>query len=296
MKKITILLLIILPVFLFSSALKANTTRDIGKEPRLNRKIIADWIILYTNIERIKNGLSPLEYDEALASAAFWQADYCAKIKNLDHISRIKGMETPKDRIENYDRKCGFCGENLAAILSMNIEGKKAYVKEDKEGTYYDFGNHTICWRNEKQVASTIVRNWMNSKYHRDNILNPGFLWIGAETVSGILGKNKSYYGCQVFNGYGGLNTESIKIKYNLSGLNADKGTIEGKDAYLFSYKGNLEPSVFEITENQEIIKHSIIKKDERFIFIKNRRISNDLFAALFDKRNQMLYPVLLLK
>jgi uncharacterized protein YkwD len=292
MKKMILLLLIgffYLPVY-------ANTTRDIGNEVDLNLKLISKWILFYTNIERVKNSLAPVQYDPGLEKAAYWQAEYNAKMQKLEHVIPVREMSAPKDRIENFGGKCGACGENLTVKFAINSEGIRFTIKNDGNGTYYDYGANTVKWRNEQEMGYSMLDGWMNSPGHRKNILNAAFLWLGPGISKGIYSKNKSYYGCQVFNGYGGLPHNFIKSEYELSGYEIKKSIINGKDAYIISYNGSMVPGVIEVNKDKELKTYALEKKDNKLVFIKSAQVSGELFFALYDKKNDILYPVMLIK
>jgi len=292
MKKMMFILLI----FIFYPPIFSNTTRDIGSEPELNLKLVSKWILFYTNIERVRNNLAPLQYDADLEKAAFWQAEYCSRIQKLDHTSQVNGMNTIKDRIEHFNQGCGVCGENLTVKFAMNSEGVRFYIKNDAVGTYYDFGNYTVKWRNEQEMGYSMLESWMNSPGHRKNILNGSFVWMGPGATKGIYSKNISYYGCQVFNGYGGLQYSPIKSEYELNGFQVKKGLISGKDAYMFSYNGSMMPGVIEVNKDKELKTYPIEKKDDRLVFIKSAPVSGELYFALYDKKQDKLYPVMMLR
>jgi len=292
MKKIILLLLI----FHISLPLFANTSRDLGSEPDLNIKLISSWIIFYTNIERVKNNLTPVQYDLDLEKAALWQAEYCTKIKKLDHVAVVDRMSKFKDRIEFFGGKCGNCGENLNVKFSANFEGIPVSIKKDGNGTYYDFGSNTISWLNEQKIGYIMLDSWMKSPGHRKNILNAGFIWMGAGIAKGIYANNSSYYGCQVFNGYGGFTQDFFKNKYELSGMEAKKSVLNGKEIFSILYNGVLVPGVIEVNKDKELKSYVLEKKDNKLVFIKSAPVSGELFAALYDKKHDILYPVMLLK
>lgn len=290
-KHIILIILVSLSVYVH-----ANTTRDIGNEPELNIKLISKWIIFYTNVERLKNGKDPIQYDIDIEKAAQWQAEYCAKTRDLAHVINVNGMKAPKDRIEHFGSRCGNCGENLTVKFITNTEGISYYIKKDDKGTYFDFGNFTVYYRNEQQMGYSMVDSWMKSPNHRKNILHTGFLWIGGGAAKGIYNNNKSYYGCQVFNGYGGLPREFIKAKYELSGMKIRKNSKDSKDIFYISYNGEMKPGIIEVNDDNELISHPFENNKDELVFVKKARTRGILFAALYDKNTDILYPVILLK
>jgi uncharacterized protein YkwD len=292
MKKI----IYVISILVFCAFLHANTSRDLGPEPDLNIKQVSKWIIFYTNIERLRNGQAPLQYDPDLEKAAQWQAEYCSKIKTLDHTARVKDMNKHKDRIEFFGGKCGNCGENLTVKFSANFEGIPVSVKNDSKGVYHDYGSKTVYWLNEQQMAFIMTEGWMKSPGHRKNILRQGFIWIGAGAIKGVYNNFSSYYGCQVFNGYGGLTPEYFKSKYELSGIKAEKRMSNGKELFVITYDGPFIPGIVEVNDDRELKTHPLEKNGSQYTFVKNPQGKGQLFAALFDKNQDMLYPVILIK
>ena len=296
MKKYNKILFSIFLIIIFSIPVGANTTRDIGNEPELDLKLVSKWIVFYTNIERIKNQLEPVQYNAGLEQAAYWQAEYCVKIKTLDHVSSVTGMRTPKDRIEHFGERCGNCGENLTVKFAINSEGISYIIRKDEHGIYFDYGSKAIKWRNEQEMGYTMVDSWMKSPGHRKNILTPGFKWIGAGTVKGLYNNNKSYYGCQVFNGYGGLPHNFFKSAYELNGLEIKRSTIGGKNSWIINYSGEMLPGVIEVNEDNELKSYNLEKKDNGFVFIRNSHGIGKFFVSLYDKQHDIIYPMELLK
>ncbi len=288
-------ILAIIVLLMLGTAIFANTSRDIGREPELDTKLISVWIIFYTNIERLKNKQDPLQYDPDLEKPAQWQAEYCAKTQKLEHVIDVKGMETPKDRMERFRGVCGNCGENLAVKFANNSEGVPVYIKKDNNGEYYDYGDKTIFWRNQRQMAYAIVDAWMKSAGHRKNILNPGFKWIGVGTFKGTYSKNISYYACQVFNGNGNLPDDFIKAEYRLNGFNLEKQKQKGGETYSIYYEGDMVPGIVEVIEDMELKSHKLDKNGNEYTFINSDGLKN-LFFVLYDKKHDLLYPVITLK
>lgn len=110
----------------------------------------AKQVLILTNNERSKNGLSPLQWDDSLAELA--------KVHCEDMISRgffshnNPDGETPFDRMKKAGISYWAAGENIAA------------------GQY---------------SPEAVVESWMNSEGHRDNIMNPDFKSLGVSVVKG---------------------------------------------------------------------------------------------------------------
>lgn len=107
-------------------------------------------VLELTNIEREKNNLSPLNWDNSLAELA---EIHCKDMIDRDFFSHNNpDGETPFDRMKKYGIEYFSAGENIAA------------------GQF---------------SPQSVVESWMNSQGHRANILNPDFKSLGVAVVKG---------------------------------------------------------------------------------------------------------------
>ncbi|MFX0559986.1 SafA/ExsA family spore coat assembly protein [Tepidibacillus infernus] len=124
-------------------------------------KSIEHQVIQLVNQERQKAGLKPLR--------ANWQLSRVARHKSQDmrdqhyfsHISPTYG--SPFDMMRAYRISFSYAGENIAM-------------------------GQTTAWQ--------VMKGWMGSSGHRQNILNPNFTEIGVGYAEGGTGK---YYWTQMF-------------------------------------------------------------------------------------------------
>lgn len=121
-------------------------------------------VIELTNTERVKNGLSPVKENEALNKAATLKAQNMFAENYWAHFA--PSGKTPWDFILGSGYKFTFAGENLA---------KNFYNSDD------------------------VVQAWMNSKTHRDNLLNSNYRDIGIAVEEGILNGQKTILIVQEF-------------------------------------------------------------------------------------------------
>lgn len=117
-------------------------------------------VIDLTNAERKKADLKPLKMNPQLMEAARKHAENMAKQDKLDHTLDEKA---PSDRTKAAGYKSSFVGENIA-------------------------------W-NQKD-AKDVVAGWMDSKDHRENILNTDYTEIGVAVAKNEKGEP---YWVQVF-------------------------------------------------------------------------------------------------
>lgn len=121
-------------------------------------------IIELTNREREKMGLSKVSENEALGKAAVLKAQNMFSENYWAHFA--PSGKTPWDFILGSGYKFTFAGENLA---------KNFYNSED------------------------VVKAWMDSPTHRDNLLNPKYQDIGIAVVDGVLNGQKTTLVVQMF-------------------------------------------------------------------------------------------------
>lgn len=107
-------------------------------------------VLELTNIEREKRGYSPLKWSDALAEIA---DAHCNDMIERDFFSHDNpdGL-TPFDRIKSANISYWIAGENIAAGQSS---------------------------------PEAVVKEWMNSKGHRENILNPDYEYLGVSVRKG---------------------------------------------------------------------------------------------------------------
>lgn len=106
-------------------------------------------VVRLVNIERQKAGLSPLKASSQLSNVARIKSQDMAQKNYFSHTSPTYG--SPFDMMKQFGIKYTTAGENIA----------KGYSS-----------------------ASAVVKGWMNSSGHRDNILNPSFGTIGVGAYS----------------------------------------------------------------------------------------------------------------
>ncbi|GEM_PF-6115321 len=139
----------------------------------MNPKKIEKWIVYYTNKERKKRKRKPLKPEKHLMKAARKYAKYMLKKNKLGH--HVDGRD-PAERA----MKCGY---------------PSAYVGENCMLYYAKKGAP------EKVVAKNMVKLWMKSQGHRENILRREYKHIGVGVALKWSKKYKQYkiYASQKF-------------------------------------------------------------------------------------------------
>jgi len=127
-------------------------------------QILPNDIIRLTNIERQNKGLTTLTYNQLLSQAA---AQKAADMFINDYWAHVSPSGTqPWVFITQSGYSYRYAGENLARDFS------------DSAG---------------------VVRGWMNSVTHKDNLLNPQYSDIGVAVVNGKLGGRETTLVVQMF-------------------------------------------------------------------------------------------------
>ena len=118
-------------------------------------------VIRLVNIERAKNGLSPFTASNQLSNIARLKSQDMADNNYFSHQSPRYG--SPFDMLKSHGVNYKTAGENIA----------KGY-----------------------NSAESVVRGWMNSQGHRENILNGSFNTLGVGTYTS---SNGTIYWTQLF-------------------------------------------------------------------------------------------------
>lgn len=127
-------------------------------------------ILKYTNDERVKNGMSPLSWDENLAAVAREHSQDMAENDFFSHIN-LKG-EDPTDRaVKNgYPIRKSIGGSSYRLGIAENI-GKMP------TGNVIGVG---FVSNNPEGIAKAQVNQWMYSIGHRRNILDSSSSNLGV--------------------------------------------------------------------------------------------------------------------
>lgn len=175
---LTALVVFLIAVFLwFNCALALNISPFFLKEPEISRrefsgplylstleknvlgyqKIDPQDIVKFVNIERQKRGAQALKIDPVLTKAAKMRAEVILKYQNFSHQDPYEGIE-------------------LVTVLH-------------KSGYSYRWASENIGMGGVS--AQDFVFGFMNSKSHRENLLNPHLQETGVAVVTGPY---KQYY------------------------------------------------------------------------------------------------------
>lgn len=122
-----------------------TTTERPTETTTQSAREIEEEVVKLVNIEREKNNLQPLEIKEDLMSLARLKSEDMKNNNYYDHTSPTYG--SPFEMMDQFGISYGYAGENIA----------KGQI-----------------------TAEQVMNSWMNSKGHRENILNENYKYIGV--------------------------------------------------------------------------------------------------------------------
>lgn len=147
--------------------------------------LLSATIFHLTNSERIKANLKELDFDNNLLKAAQLHSDKMIQFNFFSHINPFeKQWKTPSDRIFYFGSTYVSLSENIVSNNLLDYKGHtldyRLETNAKGEEVYLDrFGNE-ILYSSYKSLAERLVTQWMNSKPHRENILNHKFNLLGC--------------------------------------------------------------------------------------------------------------------
>jgi uncharacterized protein YkwD len=128
------------------------------------------------NAERRARGLAPLAYRERTAASAGEHSTWMASSGQLEHANLAAQY------------RCEPAGENIAYT----------YASED---IVTDDGVTVNYYGNETEIARGLVRQWMHSPEHRENLLDPRFSGEGIGVAIGEGDEGRRVYATQALCG-----------------------------------------------------------------------------------------------
>ncbi|MDQ0875711.1 putative YkwD family protein/spore coat assembly protein SafA [Paenibacillus sp. V4I3] len=131
-----------------STSTNAGTKTPVTSAP--SQSTYASQVVNLVNQERSKAGLRPLTSNSALTAMALDKAKDMYNNGYFDHTSPTYG--SPFDMMSKYGIRYSYAGENIAK---------------------------------GQQTPEAVMKAWMNSTGHRQNILSPNFTQIGVVFYNG---------------------------------------------------------------------------------------------------------------
>lgn len=161
---------------------------------------LLEWAIFdETNQQRQRLGLPPIGFDSRLQKAARRHSQEMVKLGYFQHNSPRPENETVKKRIENEGIVFGVTGENIAVHPLQKVQ-EVVFQHFDVEHRVSKY-----AWRNEgarynyREFSIDLLKRWLNSPAHRNNILAYKFRYLGVGCVATKYGGRDVFYVTQDF-------------------------------------------------------------------------------------------------
>ena len=173
----------------------------------LNRTLLEQTLIYFTNQERNKHSLKTCVYEKKLRETSRAHSGEMARLNYFAHESPVQKNRSLDDRMRNggmwREDMSIFFGENIGVDYFLAMAGVPFYEKEaDGETILIDSEREEpIEYQTYWEFAKKMVKNWMNSPGHRKNILKAKFSRIGIGAAGGIFHKYPAIYVTQNFFG-----------------------------------------------------------------------------------------------
>ncbi len=147
---------------------------------RVDYPLLCAAIFYATNYYRYTHGVGRLRYHPALKEAAFHHSKDMAELGFFSHYSIVEGKArfTDRYRLANVPYT-GAAAENIASSFGYRL----------KSGASYTEINGVLCYADSRKplrrhsyisFANEVLKQWMNSPGHRENILNPAYQFLGC--------------------------------------------------------------------------------------------------------------------
>jgi uncharacterized protein YkwD len=149
--------------------------RTLPRNGAHDRDLIGTAVLAETNRERCARGLSPLIGNAPLQQAAGLHSQDMARLNFFDHASPVPGRETLSMRVTQVGFRFQSVGENIIEARYMAYQSGRQYQIIDAVRCEFAYADGTmIAPQTYASLAREVVRRWMASPGHRENILDAG--------------------------------------------------------------------------------------------------------------------------
>ena len=153
----------------FSSTEKAQERIALNN---IDYELLNAAIHFETNFQRESNGVSALYHSNNLERSASGHAEAMVKFNFFSHSSPFSRHTTLVDRLKKVGIENVYAAENIA--ISLVINQKKNRPKHSDSHASKPNEIHSYI-----SLATSVVKQWMNSPRHKKNILNPKYQYLG---------------------------------------------------------------------------------------------------------------------
>ncbi len=232
---------------------------------KLDTELLNALILEEVNAVRKRKRLDTLVQDEVLKRAANDHANYMGSNGVVTHDQKAKIKRTPYDRVLFYNGSHNAVGENVQMY-------DLAYaLKKSKNRLTYE------------RLAKDIVKEWVKSKPHYQNLVNPDFKTTGHQFTL----RDGKLYCCQVlgsapFNpAFDYKKGEAITVKNKEECLDCKRVQKQiYNDEVSLGWYDVSNDSVFYLNMNNYVKRRFYIKKKEKYLLNTQRNNLRKVFKA----------------
>lgn len=146
----------------------------------IDQNLFNEAVLYYVNEERCSRGLAKLRPDAQLMRATIQHSTHMAANAYVSHKSRQVGFRDLQDRLAKAHVVYRLAGENVAKSFVFAFDNQA--VSSDQGRCLFNFASNGVQVPRHTYgtLAQDLVKLWMASPTHRDNILHSGFRRAGA--------------------------------------------------------------------------------------------------------------------
>ncbi len=175
------------------SALPASASADCARAPLpaaayrtipavdpdqdlFNRAIVSE-----VNYYRCTAGLKPLRLADGLARVASTHARWMAEAGKLSHRSTVPGLSSVQERVLASGLTVRLGSENIGYLPRYRFgDSRKIRIRDKARCEFTTAGGRRIAPHSYASLAADIVKLWMRSPAHRQNLLDRRVRVVGA--------------------------------------------------------------------------------------------------------------------
>jgi uncharacterized protein YkwD len=141
-------------------------------------------IFYHTNVYRQKMKKKPLQFKTELRDAAMYHSIEMSEKNFYNHINpQNRKMREPMQRIRMFGTEANYYAENINKTFALDYKEFKTFDK-DAGGWYYTLqAKEYITALTYNELAKRIMKGWIDSKPHRENILDVHITHLGCGAV-----------------------------------------------------------------------------------------------------------------
>ncbi|HJZ40793.1 MAG TPA: CAP domain-containing protein [Bacteroidales bacterium] len=166
------------------------THADFRNEPEFSKSLnfgnidfdrLQAILFFLTNEVRVKNRLKPLEYSEKLEQTAKMHANDMVAKDFFSHLNTSDNRKkTPNDRARLSGISNPFLAENIIEGYGLRYTANETVYTPGRGKFSETPDGELLQTHTYLSFGETLIKNWMNSKDHRKNILAPEALQLGC--------------------------------------------------------------------------------------------------------------------